>query len=235
MQELAGATVNSTRSYASVRLPGSAHRIVSSGTPWLGCDPQFQGECSAAVRAFRLVCFAMLALFVAPLRALSADEPAQPATPQQTFTGHASARNVVLRAVSRQILTWKDSVRSFHAAKPGRTKRAVDDPKREALYLNVERSHGPPAINPCCDPGHCVNSAAPANTAFLPHCPAALHKFSDRIPAAPSASFSVFSVACRGGLLRAHSRVTLPARLVLFVPSPFKTNSLEGDNCHVCC
>lgn len=224
------------RSYASVPLPRSAHRTLSSGAPWLACDPQFQGECSAAVRAFRLACFAMFALFVAPFRAraFSADEPVQnPAIPQQALTADASAASSAWRAGSAQLLLWRDFSASFHAAQSGLSQRAVDAPKREALYLKIKRSHGPPVIDGHCALGLSAVSSARLNPALLPHYLSPYQKFFDRHAAARSGSLCAYPGTLAS--LPWFSRVELPAIPGSSASRLPKTNPFQGENRHDCC
>jgi hypothetical protein len=143
---------NRVRSYAAVGLPKSAHWDRNGASPWLWCDPRLQGECSAAVRAFRLVCFAVAALILAPLRSrahaetLRADDAAA-ITLLKLGRQHDSDQASRIRAPkkARPAIPGQPSAVRIRTVIAGRMQRAADDSMPPMAWLRVRRSHGPPA------------------------------------------------------------------------------------------
>ena len=90
-------------SYASVPMLRSVYRVRKGRSPWLSSDPELNADCSAAVRAFRLVLFALFTLFVAPLKSNSStlDEHPETANPQSRFT-RAQVYRAAHHAISKQ-------------------------------------------------------------------------------------------------------------------------------------
>jgi len=150
MQDFDAKTVGTVRSYAFVHLPPSAYKSSDASAPWLWCDPRLQDECSAAVRAARLVALTLFALFVAPFRSgVSASERGTDAA--QAAWLLESAEPVRERAAICR------GCRSVQRYMHGIVKRVLRAKAAEAsevqtVYLVVRRSHGPPAspipVNP---------------------------------------------------------------------------------------
>ena len=135
-------------SYASVPMLRSVYRVRKGRSPWLSSDPELNADCSAAVRAFRLVVFALFTLFVAPLKSNSStlDEHPETANPQSRLTRAQVYRTEITRSASSsqdQAMTTRES--RVPVILHGAMQRAFEEPKRDAPYLTVERDHGPPA------------------------------------------------------------------------------------------
>lgn len=135
-------------SYASVPMLRSVYRVRRSRSPWLSSDPELNADCSAAVRAFRLLLFALFALFVAPLKSNSTtlDEFPESSNHQSPVThDQVCGRGITLSANSSQDQVMWTPRASSPVIMQGAMQRALEEPKRDAPYLTVERDHGPPA------------------------------------------------------------------------------------------
>jgi hypothetical protein len=135
-------------SYASIPMLRSVYRTRKGRSPWLSSDPELNADCSAAVRAFRLLLFMLFTLFVAPLKSHSTtlDEYPEAANLQSPVThNQVCGRDITLSVSSSQNrVMWTPSA-SSPVILHGATQRALEEPKRDAPYLTVERDHGPPA------------------------------------------------------------------------------------------
>ncbi len=135
-------------SYASVPLLRSVYRVRKGRSPWLSSDPELNADCSAAVRAVRLVLLALFTLFVAPLKSHSTtvDEHPDAANLPSTITrDQVCGREITLSASrSQNQVMWTRESR-VPTILHGAMRRALEEPKRDAPYLTVERDHGPPA------------------------------------------------------------------------------------------
>lgn len=149
MQPKSDLATGTVRSYASVPLPRSAYRALTSVSPWLGCDPQFQGECSAAVRMVRLTLFALFAIIVAPLRSRNASAENIPKTTNSPVAAEllsaadplADQHSCVLeQAALTPVFPSEDSQQPL-------IHRATDEAPGPRVHLVVKHTHGPPVLH----------------------------------------------------------------------------------------
>lgn len=171
------------RSYASIPLPRSAYHTRTGADPWLSCDPQLQDDCSAAVRAMRLILFALFALFIAPLRS----EPAPAQNPDSSqaalAVGENSTKDVQLASVQNR-REWIAEKR-LHASKVAAQcipSRASAEAKQQPVFLKVKRSHGPPSLAKTATSTFLRSSTAPfLSCTFAPSFLSASRTFARRL------------------------------------------------------
>jgi phosphate-selective porin len=148
------------RRYASVPMLRSAHRACSSTMPWLSFDPNLQADCNAAIRAVKLVMFALFALFTSSVKSNAAtpdsateiellrrriDEQQREIDELKAMVSTQQGKQV--SAVQLQQTSLNETQASAGAAE-----KAVSDPKRDSLHLAVKRDHAPPQQTEKRDP-----------------------------------------------------------------------------------
>jgi len=228
MQKQRDLATGAVRNYASVPLPRSAYRMLASGSPWMACDPQFQGECSAAVRAFRLILFALFAIFIAPLRSRNASAVNRPDGSVPAGIALASDSSTIRQACVEDQEALNPAVWSEDPLRP-LIRRPADEVLGYRIHLVVKRSHGPPLLHKT------------ATQLFLSASPG--RPLSRCFPQDPHSAIPVLKRhSCRRNPLSDPPRINLSAMAAVWlwrrgflVFRHLAIDFPEGDHHHVCC
>jgi phosphate-selective porin len=120
--------------------------------PWLSFDPSQQADCNAAIRAAKLVIFALFALFTSPVKSNAAtpDDATEIELLKRRIDEQQREIDALKSMVSKQQGKQVSAVQSQQnlsnetQANAGAAEKAASDPKRDSVHLAVKRDHAPP-------------------------------------------------------------------------------------------